>query len=187
MPVQRYLVPVVIVMLVATGGCGDQTLTNPEVGADLPGSSSRQARPELPLRARLKGVAAVPANPDRCAPLFTAGNVTHGTMTHLGRVTGEHSQCIDPTGVLQDPLIFTNGQVTVTAANGDQLFLTFAGTLMPSDAPGVFNVNNPFQVVGGTGRFAGAAGGGTASGSLDVRVPETPLVLNLDGTLSLPR
>jgi hypothetical protein len=108
-------------------------------------------------------------------------------MSHLGRVIGVHSQCIDPTGELQDPLAFSDGRVTLTAASGDQLFLTFAGTLTPTEVEGVLGVNNPFQIVGGTGRFEGAAGGGAATGSLDVRVPETPLVLNLDGTLILSR
>jgi hypothetical protein len=108
-------------------------------------------------------------------------------MTHLGRVTGEHSQCIDPTGELQNPLAFSDGQVTFTGANGDQLFVTFAGVLTPTDVPGLLAAQNPFTIVGGTGRFVGAQGGGTATGSLDVRVPETPLVLNLHGILMLPK
>ena len=49
-----------------------------------------------------------------------------------------------------------------------------------------FSADNPFEIVGGTGRFDGASGGGRATGSLDLRVAETPIVLNLDGVLVLP-
>ena len=139
----------------------------------------------LPFRAHLEGVGAVPDDQNRCAPLVTAGNSTAGTMTHLGLVTGAHSQCIDPTGEHQDPLAFSNGIVTFTAKNGTKLFATFAGVLQPTEVPGVFTVSNPFQIVGGTGRFEGATGGGSATGSLDLRVPETPVVLDLEGTLVL--
>jgi hypothetical protein len=186
MSLQRYLVALLIVSLLAAGGCTDGQLVAPDALGEA-ASDVRREVIKLPFRGELKGVGAVPADPTRCAPLITAGNSTVGTMTHLGRVTAEHSQCIDPTGVLQDPLTFTDGRMTVTAANGDKLFLAFAGTLIPTDVAGFFDVNNPFQIVGGTGRFEGATGGGTASGSLDVGVPEAALVLNLDGKLFLPR
>jgi hypothetical protein len=107
-------------------------------------------------------------------------------MTHLGRVTGEHSQCIDPTGQVQNPLAYSDGRVTFTSASGDQLFATFEGTLIPTDVPGFFAAANPFEIVGGTGRFEGASGGGQVTGSLDLRVAETPIVLNLEGVLVMP-
>lgn len=182
---RHYCVPAFI-MLLASAGCTHDALNAPEFMAEDSRGIADGFR-WLPLKARLEGVSAVPADPTRCVPLLTAGNVTHGNMTHLGRVIGEHSQCIDPTGELQNPLEFSDGEVTFTGANGDQLFVTFAGVLTPTEIPGVLAAQNPFIVVGGTGRFVGAQGGGTATGSLDVRVPETPLILNLDGTLILPR
>jgi hypothetical protein len=174
----------VTVVACETGGATQPTLAGAQATTVL---ASIQDQRELPFRAHLEGVGTVPDDPNRCAPLVTAGNATTGTMTHLGRVTGAHSQCIDPTGEHQNPLAFTNGIVTFTASNGTKLFATFAGVLQPTDEPGVFAAANPFQIVGGTGRFEGATGGGRATGSLDLRVPETPLVLDLDGTLVLPQ
>jgi hypothetical protein len=78
------------------------------------------------------------------------------------------------------------GRVTFTSANGERLVATFAGTLIPTDVPGLFAADNPFAIVSGTGRFEGASGGGRATGSLDLRVPETPIVLNLEGELIIP-
>lgn len=54
-----------------------------------------------------------------------------------------------------------------TAANGDRLFATTTGTLTPrAGAPHV--LSGHFVIVGGTGRFRLAAGGGTLKGSEDI-------------------
>lgn len=54
-----------------------------------------------------------------------------------------------------------------TAANGDQLFAVTAGTLMPR-AGARHVLSGHFVIVGGTGRFRLAAGGGTLKGSEDI-------------------
>ena len=93
-------------------------------------------------------------------PACTTGPIVtttaSGTATHMGRLTAVWNQCaIGSTGG------WTGQTATLTAANGDQVFL--AGT-NPSGA-------DPFQVtiVGGTGRFAGATG--VLNASADI-VPE---------------
>ena len=49
---------------------------------------------------------------------------------------------------------------TLTAANGDRLFLSTTGTYCPIDPADAVD-SGSYNVTGGTGRFAGAGGGGT--------------------------
>jgi hypothetical protein len=139
--------------------------------------------PEVPFHARVQGVGANAQDPDRCAPLLTIGLESAGTSTHLGSLTGVHSHCLDPaTGV------FTDGRVTFTAANGDQLAGTYGpGALMPGDRPGVFTFENWTAFTGGTGRFAGATGQAWTIGSVDLALPDKPFTLQIDGALQLVR
>ena len=79
---------------------------------------------------------------------------------------------------------------TLTAANGDTLVLedTFHST--PPDAGGAFTFAGDFEVVGGTGRFAGATGGGTVTGSAQFPGPAADggvAEFSFDGTISSPR
>ena len=71
-----------------------------------------------------------------------------GHATHLGRFTA--------TAVVDVDLVTGNAQGpwTLTAANGDQLFLTMAAVPGRAENQGI----GSFQVTGGTGRFAGATG-----------------------------
>ncbi|MDB6000916.1 MAG: hypothetical protein JWP52_2615, partial [Rhizobacter sp.] len=108
-------------------------------------------------------------------PCFAIGTLTaSGQASHLGRVTGSSQDCINPTGVF-DPngpnsFRFTSGVsgngVVLTSANGDSLYLAYSGTLT-AQPTGPHEIEGDFIVVGGTGRFEGAAGGGTVTGTED--------------------
>src|SRR5256714_12912747 len=88
-----------------------------------------------------------------------------GQATHLGRWVNEGTLFFDgSTGPPFPALAIVN----FTAANGDELDITVVGTLDPS---GTAIAN--FYIVGGTGRFANASGGGDFSAHP-----------NADGTLS---
>ena len=67
-----------------------------------------------------------------------------GTATHLGRTTASFRHC--PTDFGHD-----NGHLTLTAANGDQIFVEYVDDGTTGDA-------FPIHVVSGTGRFADATG-----------------------------
>jgi hypothetical protein len=74
-----------------------------------------------------------------------------GTATHLGQwtVTGNVKYTPDENGVLH-----SSGEATLTAADGDKLFIQIDGILDP-----VAGVDQGlFHMVGGTGRFEGATG-----------------------------
>ena len=119
--------------------------------------------------------------PGRCAVLTNAISGT-GQITHLGRFTTAQSHCVDLTGT--DPLAFTDGIFTFTAANGDTIFGIYSGRLVPTATPGLFQVDGEFTIEGGTGRFANASGGGDASGEVNLTDPTLPATVIFDGSIS---
>jgi hypothetical protein len=80
-----------------------------------------------------------------------------GTITHLGRVSWEATHCF-----YDDYMTFGNAEITVTAANGDQLFGTYNGTMS-----GPTTWVDELTILGGTGRFLGATGEVAESGWYD--------------------
>ena len=103
----------------------------------------------------------------RCAgspnPLtFTQVGSGHGT--HLGRFQVVQSYCqASPTAP-----VFTAGLGIFTAANGDQLFDSFEGHLLPPTGPNIVPFEGTFTFTGGTGRFSAATGSGTFTGAVDI-------------------
>jgi hypothetical protein len=134
---------------------------------------------EVPFKGSFTGTSTVA--PGRCTVLTNAISAT-GQITHLGRFTTAQSHCIDPTGT--DPLAFTEGVFTFTAANGDTIFGIYSGDLVPTATPGLFQVDGEFTIEGGTGRFANASGGGEASGETNLADPAGPVTVILDGSIS---
>jgi hypothetical protein len=106
--------------------------------------------------------------------------VGEGHATHLGNFTTVQHHCFDP---LDPTFAFTEGFYTFTGANGDTIFGTYHGHLVPIDGP-VFAIVGEFTIEGGTGRFVGATGGGPASGTLNVATGVTTVML--DGVISSP-
>jgi hypothetical protein len=84
-------------------------------------------------------------------------------LMHLGRTIGSAEETVTVTAT--GP-VFTNS-TTYTAANGDQLFVTFSGSGTPPQN-GVVTFSGTETVTGGTGRFAGASGSLARSGSVSV-------------------
>lgn len=109
-------------------------------------------------------------------PCFAIGLISgSGEGSHVGELKARSRDCINPSGVF-DPngptaYRFTSGTgldgLVFVAANGDQLFATYAGTLQPQPG-GPHAVKGHFVITGGTGRFAGATGGGTLQGTEDI-------------------
>ncbi len=88
-------------------------------------------------------------------PCETGGIALHvngtGHATFLGSYSGDYRECFDPaTGAV------TNGTFTLTTANGDKLYGTYAGQAVAAGANVVYD--DPGTITGGTGRFAGATG-----------------------------
>jgi hypothetical protein len=102
-----------------------------------------------------------------------------GHATHMGRFTETQTHCVNPTTGE-----FSSGQFTTTGANGDAIFGTYSGHVVPTTATtgAIYGV---FVITGGTGRFVGATGGGGATGTLDFVTGEANDLL-LKGTISRP-
>ena len=103
-------------------------------------------------------------------------DVFGGKSSQLGRFTAEGSHVLNPVD-------FTfAGEAVWTAANGDELWVTFSGQLFPSDDPDFpFGVVGFLDVDGGTGRFAKARGRAAMSGGF-TGVPGD-FYLDFQGTL----
>jgi hypothetical protein len=82
-----------------------------------------------------------------------------------------------------------NGRMTLVAANGDELHLTYEAVSDPAGipAPGtVITVTSDNVIVGGTGRFANATGEaqGTAVVTFTGLGTPWPFTMTWDGTIS---
>lgn len=86
--------------------------------------------------------------------------VGSGSATHLGRYTEVGSVAFTPTG--NDDVLAISGGLTLTAANGDQLYCLVEGELTLST--GVITATETY--VGGTGRFVSASGSSDIHGQM---------------------
>jgi hypothetical protein len=87
-----------------------------------------------------------------------------GVVSHLGRSTYSCEQTADFTTT--PPSI--TGKNEITAANGDKLFATHTYIAAIPDAQGNTTFSGEFIFTGGTGKFAGASGSGTVTGSANI-------------------
>lgn len=107
---------------------------------------------------------------DKCGPFSpeTGGyvlviNTGKGTGTHFKKVTSYFEFCVNPmTGTYpeNDYLI-----AYLEDEDGDQLFVEVAGQVLPGRVAGMPDFalsyfKDPFTIIGGTGKFEGASGGG---------------------------
>lgn len=129
------------------------------IGTALPASATEQR----PFRGEFVGVGTLADQ--RCPGALTIGHEVTGVATHLGRFTGVGTNCTEFT-LATDAVAIWDGQVTIQAADGSTLTLTAVGS---QDAPvdGVASYTHTDTVVGGTGRFADAAGVLTLTGTID--------------------
>jgi hypothetical protein len=104
----------------------------------------------------------------------------HVLATHLGKAQGPGFFVLD----LMTLDYF--GEATWVAANGDAVFLAFVGQFIPTATPGLFDSVATFEIVDGTGRFAGASGGASVGGQFDAITSSAPAPLPFVGTVSSP-
>ena len=133
-------------------------------------AQSVHAQTDVPFKGVFEGTFAI--NPVTLQLHFSG----EGTASHLGEsdIVGESQLAPTGPGCFQ----IATDAVTLTAANGDQLFITNSGQDC-FDSTGHIVGNAIFTVTGGTGRFAGASGTGTT------QVVATPDQTGLAGTFVL--
>lgn len=105
---------------------------------------------------------------DKCGLFQDTGfalviNTGVGTGTHFKKVTSYFEFCVNPnTGTYpENDYLYAY----LEDEDGDQLFVEVAGQVLPGRAPGMPDFalsyfKDPFTIIGGTGKFEGASGGG---------------------------
>ena len=87
-----------------------------------------------------------------------------GHATHLGKSTWYSLSSVDITTGAQW------GSTVEIAANGDEFHYDYLGGSGVDEETGLSFFSGDWTVTGGTGRFAGATGGGTYAGTADVSI-----------------
>lgn len=131
---------------------------------------------QVPLKGSDRGSFTLTA--DGCGPgVFAVVVDDAGTATHLGAYAYHSSECFNgATGAF-------SGVFTMTAANGDTLSGTYAGTVVSVVGDlGFYEQDN--TITGGTGRFAGASGAFHLSGIANLATLESSQ--RIAGTVSSP-
>jgi hypothetical protein len=135
------------------------------LGMALPAS----AQQSVPLKGGFDGEVIAASGPPNANVLTAVGE---GQLTHLGQTSIEQTYVFDNfTGTFV-------GTATLTAANGDELDCIFEGVETPDGT-----ISGTFTLVGGTGRFRNATGGGAFTG---IDYLNGTFSIRLDGTVSAP-
>lgn len=131
--------------------------------ASTDGASRAIAATQVPFTAQFSG--AITFSPTATGfPVHVSGS---GDGSHLGRSTNSGTVLLlneTNTACPTTGFVVQNTQ-TLTAANGDQIFLSITDHPCPAGGPGLFSGSDPYTITGGTGRFTGATGQGTFVGN----------------------
>ena len=139
--------------------------------AALPTLANAQAI-NRPFKATLLAQEVLGFDRERCPDIgFVGYTEGRGQASQLGQLSLKASDCPIPQGMGQ--LLFSDGKLTLTAANGDQLQAVYFGQVTPrsSNVPAA-RIEGSFTVIGGTGRFQGARGSGRLTGIADMSNPQ---------------
>lgn len=169
------LLPLLLMALVPAGACDSPSA--PEVTSPESQASTAAGRVDaqglavaVPFHFHGYSVLASLVPDASCGdpPFFLNTQVGEGESTQLGRFSVRFTFCVDATDLLDDGALtdgesapYWDGQGTLVAANGDELYVTVEGAVLPSSDPDYdFQFQDPFVVAGGTGRFTDAEGSG---------------------------
>jgi hypothetical protein len=110
--------------------------------------------------------------------VFSVTSTSSGEITHFGKaILTTHDTTIftSPT-----TCIVLDGTATLTAANGDQISLSYSGSAVVDAGKSMDTFT--YVVTGGTGRFTDATGSGTVHVVSDLTTLRS--ILTFDGTIS---
>ena len=115
---------------------------------------------------------------------FTASGT--GQASHMGRTLEQRTATFNLLLLLTTGCSPSPGAATLTAANGDQVLMSIAGTVC-STGPSTSTLSFVYVATGGTGRFAGATGSGSGIAHGTVTGLSSGVAdISYDGTLSAP-
>lgn len=140
--------------------CSDNNLTAPTAAtlSSLTPAESHSADHERPFGGRCDTEFSISPPVGDDAPDIRRLHIEYVCqLKHLGRTTAVAEQIVS----LTSP--FASNTTIYTAANGDQLFVTWTGTSQ-ANGPDI-SFSGPEIITGGTGRFAGATGSTLVTGT----------------------
>ena len=85
-----------------------------------------------------------------------------GNAAHLGEITSNGTIAILGPASCEGGFAIHDDQTLTSVDTGEQLIISVDGEACPTATPGVYRILAPFTITGGTGRFVGASGEGTA-------------------------
>lgn len=130
----------------------------------IPGAAADPAA--RPFRATLNGEITFVWGTAECAPGPQTQWEAAGGASHLGRTHASGAHCSSYGEY--------TGEATLVAANGDEVHIQYVGMGAPFEPGQVLELPPcDFEIVGGTGRFAGAEGHGTLA--IRALVPLDPM------------
>jgi hypothetical protein len=149
------------------------------LGLSLPAVAQQPVRNMVPLKASLSGPLTprfvIPVEPAIAVGTYSA----EGTSDLLGAVKFVEVNNVQM-GTAGKGIAVTDGKGVITAANGDALFVSFNGLVLPSGTEGEF----AFVITGGRGRFLGATGSGRIRCVADAG--QNRLTRDFEGSVSAP-
>ena len=108
----------------------------------------------------------VPGPSPRCPSQFGGTITGHGSSTLLGRVAFVANDCITQDGAIYN---FSRGRFIIMTLSGDQLYANYSGQFVPTGQGTNYVFSGAtFQIVGGTGQYIFASGGGQLQGTEDM-------------------
>jgi len=142
-------------------------------GGTLPVGASANT----PFRAQFEVPMTLTPDAD-CGGFRVTGTGT-GRATHMGAATITVDECVN--FVREPGRVHVYGMLVLTAANGDELHVSVDKVGDLPGPTGDAHVKGPYEVTGGTGRFAAATGSGITS--TDANVITSTATARLIGTL----
>jgi len=101
-----------------------------------------------------------------CASQFGGTITGHGESALLGRLAFVANDCITPSGPI---FTFSNGRFIIMTLTGEQIYANYSGQMVPTGQGAQYAFTGAsFQIIGGTGRYLLASGGGTLQGNEDM-------------------
>jgi hypothetical protein len=159
----KYAHAVWLVAIPLLTACSDNlpTAITPAAIASLNPTASHVANQERPFGGRCETDISISPPVAGDAPNVLRLHIEYVCqLAHLGRTTAIVEQIVTFTGATT---AIASNTTVYTAANGDQLFVSWTGTATSSGPDNTFS--GPETITGGTGRFAGATGSTWVSGT----------------------
>jgi hypothetical protein len=179
---------IIWVLALATAACNGDTATAPSGTVDpAPTGAIHEDIKFVPFKESYRATGHL-VDPTGCPAGWLKFHFEgQGQATHLGRYSITNSHCVN-----LDTEVFVQGEFVKTMASGDQLYGTYAGETSvitaPSPCIAVLATVGDLSFTGGTGRFAGAQGNTTMTGTqrIDVCTADLQAVaeLSMEGSIS---